>query len=56
MSKTQAYNLNRTITGIIQEDRIWEQWYDPSVFKKEMPQMNQKDYLFSCIGDDEKPF
>lgn len=53
MSKTQAYNLNRTITGIIQEDRIWEQWYDPSVFKKEMPQMNQKDYLFSCIGDDE---
>lgn len=53
MSKTQTYSLNRTITGIIQEDRTWEQWYDPSVFKKEMPQMNQKDYLFSCIGDDE---
>lgn len=44
--------LNRKITGVIQEDRIWEQWYDQSIFSKEFPKMSQKDYLFSCIGDD----
>lgn len=44
--------LNRQITGVIQKDRIWEQWYDQSVFEKELPKMSQKDYLFSCIGDD----
>ena len=44
--------LNRPITGVIQKDRIWEQWYDQSIFEKELPKMSQKDYLFSCIGDD----
>lgn len=44
--------LNRPITGIIQKDRIWEQWYDQSIFEKSIPKMTQKDYLFSCIGDD----
>ena len=44
--------LNRPITGIIQEDRIWEQWYDQDIFTKKLPKMSQKDYLFECIGDD----
>ena len=46
--------LNREITGIIQKDRIWEQWYDQSIFMESFPKMNQKDYLFNCIGDDEE--
>lgn len=45
-------NLNRPITGIIHKDRIWEQWYDEEVFQQELPQMNQKDYLFSCLDDE----
>lgn len=40
--------LDRPITGIIQKDRIWEQWYDQDVFKTELPKMTQKDYLFEC--------
>lgn len=40
--------LNRPITGIIQEDRIWEQWYSQSIFDMELPKMNQRDYLFKC--------
>ena len=44
--------LNRKITGVIQEDRIWEQWYDQSIFDLELPKMSQKEYLFKCIGDD----
>lgn len=40
--------LNRPITGVIQEDRIWEQWYDQSIFDMELPKMNQRDYLFKC--------
>ena len=48
----KRHALNRPITGIIQNDRIWEQWYDPSIFSMELPKMTQKDYLFKCIGDE----
>lgn len=24
----KKFNLNRPITGVIKNDRIWEQWYD----------------------------
>ena len=44
--------LNRPITGVIQKDRIWEQWYDPEIFNLDFPEMSQKDYLFQCIGDE----
>ena len=44
--------LNRCMTGVIQEDRIWEQWYDQSIFSLEFPKMNQKDYLLNCIGEE----
>ena len=37
--------LDRPITGVIEEDRIWEQWYDKEVFEQELPKMNMKDYL-----------
>ena len=40
--------LNRPVTGKIQEDRIWEQWYEKEVFEKPFPQKNQKDYLLEC--------
>ena len=40
--------LNRPITGVIQEDRIWEQWYNQSIFGMTLPKMNQRDYLFQC--------
>lgn len=53
VNDSKRQELNRPITGVIQEDRIWEQWYDQSIFTKELPKMNQKDYLFSCIGDEE---
>ena len=43
--------LDRPITGVIQNDRVWEQWYDEDVFKQKLPKMLQKDYLFQCIGD-----
>lgn len=44
--------LNREITGIIQNDRIWEQWYNQEIFNYELPKMSQKDYLFKNIGDE----
>ena len=44
--------LNRTITGNIEKDRIWEQWYDQKIFDLKLPKMSQKDYLFQEIGDD----
>ena len=44
--------LNRPITGIIQKDRIWEQWYDPELLKESLPKMSQKDYLTECIQND----
>lgn len=47
----KAYKLDREITGVIHKDRIWEQWYDQSIFKKELPKMNQTDYLFDCNKD-----
>ena len=40
--------LDRPVTGKIQEDRIWEQWYEEEVFEKPLPQKNQKDYLLEC--------
>lgn len=52
VNENKRNKLNRRITGIIQEDRIWEQWYDQSIFSKELPKMTQKDYLFKCIGDE----
>lgn len=47
----KRHELNRPITGVIQEDRIWEQWYDPEIFGLPLPKMTQKDYLFKCVGD-----
>ena len=29
INNDKKFELNRPITGVIQEDRIWEQWYDP---------------------------
>lgn len=45
--------LNRPITGNIEKDRIWEQWYNQDIFDLSLPKMSQKDYLFQEIGDDE---
>lgn len=53
IDETKRRKLNRPITGIIHKDRIWEQWYDAEAFDKEIPKMNQKDFLFQCIGDEE---
>ena len=39
--------LERPITGVIEEDRIWEQWYDKEVFEQNLPTMNMKDYLIN---------
>lgn len=44
--------LNRPITGIIEKDRIWEQWYDIDSTDIVFPKKTQKDYLFECIGDE----
>lgn len=44
--------LDRPVTGVIWKDRIWEQWYDEEALEQKLPKMNQKDFLFSCIGDD----
>ena len=44
--------LDREITGVIQKDRIWEQWYDQSIFSLELPKMSQKDFLFESLKDD----
>lgn len=43
--------LNRPITGRIQEDRIWEQWYTKEAMSSEIPRMNQRDYMFQCNAD-----
>lgn len=43
--------LNRPITGVIQEDRIWEQWYSAEAMNSSFPKMNQRDYLFECNKD-----
>ena len=44
----KKFNLNRPITGVIQKDRIWEQWYDPKKMNEELPKMNQADYEEMC--------
>jgi len=44
----KRYRLERPITGVIHEDRIWESWYDPQVFETPLPKMNQTDYMFKC--------
>ena len=31
--------LNRTITGNIEKDRIWEQWYDQKIFDLKLPKI-----------------
>lgn len=43
--------LNRPITGIIHEDRVWEQWYTETAMSSEFPRMNQRDYMFQCNAD-----
>lgn len=48
----RRHPINRPITGVIHKDRIWEQWYNQAIFTEELPKMSQKDYLFSCIGDE----
>ena len=51
IKENEKQELKRPITGVIQEDRIWEQWYDQKVFNEELPKMNQTDYLFLCNKD-----
>ena len=51
VNENKRHRLDRPFTGVIQKDRIWEQWYDPKVFKMQLPKMLQKDYLFKCIGN-----
>lgn len=41
-------SLNRPITGVIYEDRIWEQWYTEEAMNSEFPKMNQRDFMFQC--------
>lgn len=45
--------LDRRITGVIQDDRIWEQWYSKDALEKPLPKKSQEQFLFECIGDDE---
>lgn len=52
INESKRRKLDRPITGIIQNDRIWEQWYSKEALEKKLPKMTQKDYLFQCIGDD----
>lgn len=52
INEKKRRKLDRQITGIIQKDRIWEQWYDQEIFKLKLPKMSQKDYLFQCIDND----
>ena len=47
----KKFNLNRPITGVIQNDRIWEQWYDPQKMNENLPKMNQADYEEMCNKD-----
>ncbi len=51
INENKRYPLKRPITGIIQEDRIWEQWYDPKKMEEKLPKMNQADYLYECNKD-----
>ena len=47
----KKFNLNRPITAVIQNDRIWEQWYDPKKMNEDLPKMNQADYEEMCNKD-----
>ena len=47
----KKFNLNRPITGVIKNDRIWEQWYDPKKMNENLPKMNQADYEEMCNKD-----
>lgn len=46
--------LGRPMSGLIHEDRVWEQWYSQSIFSQSFPRMSQKDYLLQCIGDEKE--
>ncbi len=50
INESKRHKLNRPITGIIQEDRIWEQWYDPTIFSQKFPKMNQKIFFSGVLG------
>ena len=52
INESKRRKLDRPITGIIQKDRIWEQWYSKEAMDSKLPKMTQEDYLYSCIGDD----
>ena len=43
--------LDRPVTGVIQDDKIWEQWYKVENIRKPLPKMSQEKFLFECIGD-----
>ncbi len=51
IDESKRRKLDRPFTGKISEDRIWEQWYSEEAMKSKLPKMNEKDYLFSRIGD-----
>lgn len=51
IKENEKQELKRPITGIIQEDRIWEQWYDQKKMQEDLPKMNQADYVFKCNRD-----
>ena len=51
IKENEKQELKRPITGIIQEDRIWEQWYDQKKMQEDLPKMNQADYIFKCNQD-----
>lgn len=48
IDESNRRKLDRPITGVIEEDKIWEQWYDKEVFEQELPKMNMKDYLMNA--------
>lgn len=52
INESKRRKLDRPITGVIQSDRIWEQWYSKDAMNSKLPKMTQEDYLYSCIGDD----
>ena len=51
IKENEKQELKRPITGVIQEDRIWEQWYDQKKMQEDLPKMNQADYVFKCNQD-----
>lgn len=51
IKENEKQELKRPITGIIQEDRIWEQWYNQKKMQEDLPKMNQADYVFKCNQD-----